>query len=216
MFWMGGHSSSGGSVEWLRHLLGDKQLSYGQILELSQQTDSSPGGILFYPYLSGGGLSLRNPRSKAAFVGLTGKHGKADMLKAVFEGSAYQMETIRRRAEQVSGQSLRQMTTVGGGVHNPCWLQIKANVSGVEIQVPQLAEAALFGAALTAGVGAGLYSSFAEASSAVSKSMAASYLPDTGYHGIYQRIYEQGFVKLQESLEFFRRVDIRRFAWRKK
>jgi xylulokinase len=97
LFWMGGASASGGSVEWLRGLLGDERepLTYKQVLSLLEQAASDPTGILYYPYLSGSGAPWTDAAEKASFIGLRARHGKPELLKAVLEGTAYEMELRR-------------------------------------------------------------------------------------------------------------------------
>jgi len=201
MFWMGGHSTSGGSVEWMRELLGGGKLSYREVLAYLQEAGSAPTGILFFPYLAGSGAPDPNPKAEAAFIGLTSAHGKAAMLKAVLEGNAFQMEAIRRRAETAAGIPIRRMRAVGGGVNNPVWMQIKADVSGAAFTVPAIPEATLLGAALCAGIGTGRYASFAEAAAAgTSREPAARFEPDAERHNAYREIYETGFSRLRSLL----------------
>jgi sugar (pentulose or hexulose) kinase len=73
-YWMGGLSSSGGSVEWLRSALGDPELSYTDITNLLEKSDPTPTGILYFPYLAGSGSPHSDLRVRAAFVGLDAAH----------------------------------------------------------------------------------------------------------------------------------------------
>ncbi|WP_219838407.1 L-fuculokinase [Paenibacillus sp. R14(2021)] len=203
MFWMGGHSFSGGSVEWFRETLGDTRFSYEALMKLLAQTEPGPTGILYYPYLAGSGAPQANPAARAAFIGLMAKHGKGDMLRAVLEGNAYQLEFIRRSAEQISGSPIERMNVVGGGVKNSVWLQIKADVSGIELIAPDMAEATLLGAAVSAGVGSGVYSSFREAAAAVRRPEGNRFVPDLERHHRYGKIYEEGFMTLMGALSRF-------------
>ncbi|WP_341805886.1 FGGY-family carbohydrate kinase [Paenibacillus lupini] len=200
MFWMGGHASSGGSVEWLRDMVGDGSLSYVSIMELLSSTTSDPTGILYFPYLSGSGTPRTNQAARAAFIGLTAKHGKGDLIKAVLEGNAYQVEMMRRSAERICGCPIERMRVVGGGAKNGVWLQIKADVSGIDLTVPNTGEATLLGAALSAGVGAGVYGSFREAANSVKSPVGKRYIPDPDRHYRYGRLYEQGFLALMGPL----------------
>ncbi|MBM7564032.1 FGGY-family carbohydrate kinase [Paenibacillus sacheonensis] len=200
MFWMGGHSASGGSVEWLRETIGDGTLSYAAIMKLLSSTGPDPTGILYFPYLSGSGSPRMNQAAKAAFIGLTAKHGKGDLIKAVLEGNAYQVELMRRSAERIGGSPIERMKVVGGGAKNEVWLQIKADVSGAELIVPGTAEATLLGAALSAGVGAGVYGSFREAANAVCCPDGKRYVPDPDRHARYRQCYERGFMALMNPL----------------
>ncbi|MBD2868801.1 FGGY-family carbohydrate kinase [Paenibacillus arenilitoris] len=202
LFWLGGHSSSGGSVEWMRGILGDEKVGYERILELLDEAPPSPSGIIYLPYLTGCGAPTPDPYAKAAFIGLTARHGRGELLRAVLEGSAYQMESIRRCAEAVSGSPIRLMRVVGGGVRNRRWLQIKADVSGITLEAPDIPEAALAGAAITAGVGFGLYGSYEEAARvfAAGGRMKAVFEPDPERHARYAELYERQFLKFCRAL----------------
>src|SRR5690606_29593878 len=114
-FWMGGQSASGGSVEWLRGLLGDPELTYDDVLALCAQAKEGPTGILYFPYLTGSGAPLPDSRAKAAFVGLAKTHGRAELLKAALEGTAYQLEMVKRSAERLGGSPIERLLVVGGG-----------------------------------------------------------------------------------------------------
>ncbi|SFI74014.1 xylulokinase [Paenibacillus sp. UNC496MF] len=203
MFWMGGHSTSGGSVEWLRDVIGDGGLPYAAIMELLEGTAPGPTGILYFPYLAGSGAPRIDPAAKAAFVGLTAKHGRAELLKAALEGNAYQLEFMRREAERVGGSPIRGMNVVGGGAKNGVWLQIKADVSGIALTVPGAAEATLLGAALAAGVGSGVYGSFREAAAAARRPASRRYEPDPGRHARYARLFEHGYMALLGPLSAY-------------
>lgn len=203
LFWMGGNSSSGGSVEWLRTLLGDPQLSYEQILALLDQTDAAPTGMLYYPYLSGSGAPQRDSAAKASLIGMTNAHSKGDIIKAVLEGTAYQLESIRRSVQAITGRDIKEMLVVGGGTRNKHWLQIKADVSNCILELPHIPEASLLGAAMAAGVGQGAYASVKEAVGSLAKTQSRWILPDEEQHARYRQLYEQGFEQLQAPLRAF-------------
>ena len=209
-FWMGGQSSSGGSVEWLRELLGDPVLSYEQVLALSAAAKEGPTGVLYFPYLSGSGAPMPDSGVRASFVGLSKFHGKSDLLKAVLEGTAYQLTFMKRSAENLTGNPIRRLSVVGGGTRNPLWLSVKADISGCELVLPGIPEATLLGGALAAGVGAGVYADAAEAVEAAKRGMAQDGIatrviaPDAKRHDQYRTLYEQGFEPLQGPLRSFR------------
>jgi sugar (pentulose or hexulose) kinase len=204
-FWMGGNSSSGGSIEWLRGLLADDALSYESLFALLSETESGPSGILFYPYLTGSGAPAPDSRVKAAYIGLTKSHGKADLIKAALEGTAYQLESIRRSAEEIAGESIDKMAVVGGGTRLPLWLQIKADILGCSLELPPVSEATLLGAAMAAGIGSGIYAGAEEAVQATSRSRQQSRLvtPDSARHAAYRKWYEEGYMALQEPMRHF-------------
>jgi xylulokinase len=195
-YWMGGISASGGSVEWLRAQLGD--LPYEQIQASLDTVDDAPTGILYYPYLSGSGIPRPDSVVRAAFIGLSKSHERGHLLKAVMEGAAFELETIRRAAEATTDSPIRTVISVGGGTRIPQWTQIKADVTGCAFQVPTVDEAALLGAALLAARGAG-HSMRAEFDAPI------RFAPDTTNHQRYHNLYEQGYLPLQKPLgQFYR------------
>ncbi|NUK30258.1 carbohydrate kinase [Parageobacillus sp. VR-IP] len=202
-FWIGGIQSSGGSVEWLRVLLSDVKLTYEQVQRLSSSTREGPTGILYYPYLAGAGAPLPDSAAKAAFIGLTASHKKEDILKAVFEGISFEIESIRRAAEQVIELPIRKMFVVGGGTKNRYWMQIKSDVTNCCLSIPPVSEATLLGAAITAGIGCGIYKDENEMVTILSQGETTEIYPNQTFHQRYKTLYECGYLQLQQALRKF-------------
>jgi sugar (pentulose or hexulose) kinase len=212
-FWMGGQASSGGSVEWLRSILGERELTYGEVLALLDELgpESGPTGVLYFPYLTGSSAPRPDSRLRAAFIGLSKEHGRAHLLKAALEGTAYQLEFIKRSAERLAGGRIERLLVVGGGTRNPHWLSVKADITGCTLELPGIPEASLLGAALAAAIGAGVYASAEEAYAAAADAGRRSggaadggavgvVAPDAGRHELYRALYERGFEPLQGPL----------------
>ncbi|WP_123040251.1 FGGY-family carbohydrate kinase [Cohnella candidum] len=207
LFWMGGLSASGGSVEWFRTALSDPALSYEKIIGLLDGTSPEPTGILYFPYLSGSGAPMPDPDAKAAFFGITSRHRQADLLKAVLEGTAYEMEAIRRSAARIAGTPIDRTVVTGGGVRNRHWLQIKANVSGSRIRLPDEPETALLGAALLAGIGCGIYANMEQALEvAAGRRNETIVEPQNDIHESYRAIYERVYMPLQQPLRQYSKI----------
>lgn len=206
MVWIGGLSASGGSLEWLRRQLGDEPLSYGEIETLLASTGPEPTGIIYYPYLSGSGAPLPDPKVRGALIGLSAEHGKADLLKAILEGTAYEMEAIRRAAAQVTDDEIEQFVAVGGGTRNHTWMRIKATVSGCTIRIPPVEEATLLGAALLAAIGAGFFQNTEEAVAGLELEAESQVVaPWEESKERYRQIFEEGYLKLQHPIrQYFR------------
>lgn len=202
-FWLGGVQSSGGSLEWLRNLLGDSQLTYEEIHRLLALIKNEPTGILYFPYLTGSGAPKPNPRARAAFIGLTASHGKGDLLKAVLEGTAYEIEAIRQTAEENALTPITKMIVVGGGTKNPTWLQVKADITNCELIVPKESQATLLGAALVAGIGCGLLKDRETFIDQDQKRDTTCVLPNAHHHLIYKKLFEEGYLFLQNRLREF-------------
>ncbi len=157
LYWMGGLSASGGSLEWLRALLGNPPLDYDDLRRLVESAGAEPTGILYVPYLLGSGTPHPDQHVKGAFIGLHAGHTRAHVVKAVLEGTAYELEFIRRAAEQGTKTAISTMIAAGGGTRSQHWMQIKADVGGCALYAPSSDEATVLGAALLAGIGCGLY-----------------------------------------------------------
>jgi sugar (pentulose or hexulose) kinase len=202
-YWSGSLSTSGGAVEWLRGLLNDEPLSYDELMKLVNDADPQPTGILFFPYLSGSGAPHSDPLTRAAWIGLCSKHTRADLAKAVLEGTAYEMEFVRRSGEKMTGHPIRLLMAAGGGTRNRMWLQIKADVSGCAIQVSQEPDATLLGAALVAGIGCGIYADGESAHASLTRQPMITIEPNYKRHMIYDALFEHGYLELQAPLRRF-------------
>ncbi|MEH7081601.1 FGGY family carbohydrate kinase [Neobacillus drentensis] len=204
-FWMGGISASGGSIEWFREHFSNQKMSYEEIMNLSASVKAGPSRILYYPYLSGSGSPQPDPFARGAFIGLKSSHQRKDLLKAMMEGTAYELESIRRSAERISGHQINRMISVGGGTKNEYWLQIKADITNCHLTIPKINEATLLGAAITAGIGTGVYKSEEDALSAVHFMHSKEITPNQKIHQEYKCLYDEGYMGLQEHLRNFYR-----------
>jgi sugar (pentulose or hexulose) kinase len=202
-YWLGGLSASGGSVEWLRAVLGDQPLSYPEMESLAAQSPPGPTGILYFPYLAGSGTPHPDPRVKGAFIGLEAGHTRADLVKAVMEGTAFEMEYIRRAAAGAIGEDQDLILAAGGGTRSRTWMQIKADVSGCPYQVSAMPEAALLGAALLAGTGAGIFPGEPSALDARPHLDIEVFSPDSDRHRAYLALFERGYLPLQSPLRAY-------------
>lgn len=200
-YWLGSLSTSGGSVEWMREILNAVPLSYEEIIALVNEAEPQPTGILFFPYLLGSSAPHSDPLAKGAWIGLHRNHTRADLAKAVLEGTAYEMEVMRRAGEQMTGQPITQLIAAGGGTRNRAWMQIKADVSGIPIRLSPEADLTLLGAAVAAGMGCGLLTEVP-----VSHAPQALIEPNHERHQQYRARFEQGYMPLQEPLRRFSKL----------
>lgn len=159
----------GGSYSWFtkelckyESLLGEQQgVSKYDLLE-QEINDSKPGanGLLFLPYLIGERSPRWNPKAKGAFIGLKMETEKKDMVRAVQEGVAFNLGVVMD-VFKGKGVAIDDMIVIGGGAQSDAWLQILADVYNINIQKPNyLEEATSMGAAITAGVGVGVFENF--------------------------------------------------------
>lgn len=168
----GAMQCGGGSFKWATELLSpdfmaafpdDMQAVYGRENELAASAEPGAKGLIYLPYLLGERSPRWNPKARGAFVGLTYAHSRAEMLRAVMEGVALNLEIIldsMRRA----GCKINSLVLVGGGARSEVWRQIMADIYRLPILKPAVTgEATSAGAAVAGGVGAGVLPDFSAA-----------------------------------------------------
>lgn len=198
-YWMGSLSASGGSIEWLRNIFDDSPMSYEQIDSLLESINK-PTGILYYPYLAG---SSSNGNVGASFIGLKQQHNRAYLLKAVIEGTAYEIEHIRNTVERILDLKTKRIVLVGGGTRSPVWIQVKADISGCDYYIYPFSEATLLGAAMVAGVGSEVYESAQQALDSITQELPRIITPQADYHQHYRQLYEKGYLTLMAPLQAY-------------
>ncbi|MDC7235478.1 MAG: xylulokinase [Spirochaetales bacterium] len=160
--------AAGASVSWLKDQLAGLELKesenagtsvYKRMDEMADSAAPGSGGLFYLPYLLGERSPRWNPDARGAFIGLKMETARADIFRSVYEGVAYNLEIILRLILQ--GDSPESLVMTGGGARSRVWCQIFADIYNMTIRIPDnLEEATSIGAALTAGVGLGVYESF--------------------------------------------------------
>jgi len=187
----------------MRRLISSKPLSYDDVENLIDKAKPGPTGILYFPYLLGSGSPHTNSNVSGAFIGMKLDHKPEDIFKAVLEGIAYEMELVRRAGEKMSGLPIKSMVAAGGGTKSKTWMQIKADITGCEIRRSKQEEATLLGAAMTAGIGSGVFKDAYHAVNEMSSQEYDDFVPQKEYQKIYQRLYNEGYLMFQEPLNNF-------------
>ena len=148
------------------------------------------------PYFAG---SAGDTQAKGAFLGLTLGTSRQEMLQGVVEGITHEMTELVDRLERLSDTPIDVIRAFGGPAKSSKWLQLKADISGKNVESLQIEEASALGAAMLAGVATGVYDSYEQAVKTTVK-IKTTYQPQPKIHQIYQRqhkIYQQ----LVESLK---------------
>lgn len=161
-----GASASGGSLEWLKREF-FPGASYDDLTNLALGEGEEPTGLFYLPHLAGGGPPAVDPASRGAVVGLSYGTTRGQLVKAVLEGTCFELRRMVSAMEALVGAPFTRVTVTGGHAHNPLWLQLKADILGRELVVPEVPEATLLGAALLGGVAGGLFAGPAAASAAL-------------------------------------------------
>lgn len=157
---MGACLSSGVSLKWLAHSV----LGVSDFQELDRGAENRPagcGGLLFLPYLAGERTPHLDPDARGVFFGLTMARDRFDLARAVMEGVVYSLKDCIGVLEEM-GLVCRRVIASGGGANSPLWLQMQADIFEREVYRSLSNEQACLGAAITAGVGAGVYRNFEE------------------------------------------------------
>jgi xylulokinase len=153
---MGVTLAAAGSLQWYRDTL-LPGVSFEDVLREAETAPAGCEGLLFLPYLSGERTPHPDPLARGAFVGLTVRHGRAHVTRAVLEGVAFSMRDCLALLAQAGLGDVRQVRVAGGGAKSPLWRRICASALGVDLVTVTSTEGAAYGAALLAGVGVGVW-----------------------------------------------------------
>jgi xylulokinase len=203
---MGVMLSAGGSLRWYRDALGAYEKSLAAKTNedaydvLTRDAATAPAGcegLLFLPYLTGERTPYPDPNARGAFIGLTVRHTKAHLTRAVLEGVSYGLRDSLELMRAL-GITPAQVRASGGGARSALWRQILADVFGAEIVTVTVTEGAAYGAALLAGVGAGVYRDVESACDAVIKTTSRDKPSDA--KAIYAKYYPR-YRALYPALE---------------
>ncbi|MDL1902443.1 xylulokinase [Anaerolineae bacterium CFX9] len=153
---MGVMLSAAGSLQWYRDTLAPG-ISFDDLVSEAAAIPPGAEGLLFLPYLTGERTPHPDPLARGAFVGLTTRHQRAHMTRAVLEGVAFGLKDSFTLMADVGISGDMQVRASGGGAKSPLWRQIMADVFNVPLVTTNSTEGAAFGAALLAAVSAGFY-----------------------------------------------------------
>jgi xylulokinase len=162
---MGVMLSAAGSLRWHRDTFAPGQ-SYEALLAPAEAVSAGSEGLLFLPYLTGERTPYPDPLARGAFVGLTVRHTLPHLTRAVLEGVAFGLRDSFELMGQAGLMDVREVRVSGGGARSALWRQILADVLNVALVTVNTTEGAAYGAALLAGVGAGVWPDTAAACAA--------------------------------------------------
>jgi xylulokinase len=194
---MGVTLAAGFSLHWFKdefcqaereaaRLLGDSP--YKILDEAAARAPLGADRLLYLPYLQGERTPHRDPDCRGAFIGLSASHTRRELLRAVMEGVCYSLRDCAGIFAEL-GAPLSHTRACGGGATSAVWRQMLADVMGLPILTPKSKEGPALGAALLAGVGAGLYKSVPEACDAVIDFEEERQQPDADAHAAYDKLY---------------------------
>ena len=156
---MGVMLSAAGSLSWLQGIVGG---SFDSLVAEAEAWGPGAEGLTFLPYLVGERTPHANPDARAAFVGLSVRHDRGALVRAVLEGVAYGLRDILELLRDLGVEPTVGRVS-GGGSRSDLWLNIVASVLGLPLERMENEDGSAFGAALLAGVRTGLFGSVQEA-----------------------------------------------------
>ena len=193
---MGVTLMAGGAFRWYRDTFTNEN-GYEQLTEEAATVPPGSEGLFFLPYLNGERTPHRSASARGSFVGATIRHKRKHFSRAVLEGITFAMRDSLEIIRHL-GIPIRQIRVTGGGAKSRFWRQLQADVYGSEVAMVNSDEGPAFGAALIAGVGAGVYTSISEAVEGI-VSVAETIQP-TEESSIYDERY-QTFISLYPALK---------------
>jgi xylulokinase len=198
---MGVMLSAAGSLQWLRSALGGP--SYDDLLREAAEWPPGTEGLLFQPYLAGERTPHADPDARGAFVGLSLRHDRGALARAVLEGVAYGLRDSLELLRSV-GVEARVGRASGGGARSELWLRIVASALALPLERTVAEEGAAYGAALLAGVKHGVFADAGEAVAACVR-VRDRIEPDPEW----QRSYEAGYERFKLLYPTLRPLDQR-------
>ncbi len=183
---MGVMLSAAGSLRWLRDVVGE---SYDELVREARRWPPGSEGLLFAPYLAGERTPHADPGARASFTGISLRHDRGALVRAVLEGVAY---GLRDSLELLGGLGVRAEAgrVSGGGARGRLWLEIVAAVLGLPLELTAAEEGAAYGAALLGGVAAGVWADPSEAVAACVR-VRETIEPDPSWQAAYDAGYSR-------------------------
>jgi xylulokinase len=204
---MGVTQGAGLSLKWFRDNFCIEEKRTAELMKIdpyvlmdqeAEKVGVGCDGLIYLPYLMGERTPHLDPNAKGVFFGLSAKHEKQDMLRAVMEGVVYSLKDSLEIIKEM-GVDISEVRASGGGGKSKLWRQMRADAFGTEITTINSSEGGALGVAILAGVGAGIYSSVEQACDEVIK-VKTRQNPDLQLNARYEKFYKM-YGRLYKSLK---------------
>ncbi len=182
----GAMAGTGKALDWLVDDALGGTTALPDLLAEAATAPAGADGLLFLPYLAGERWPLHDPTARGAFVGLTLRHRRAHLVRSVLEAAAFALRHVAAPAV-VAGLPFDELRVTGGTAASRLWNQVKADVVGVEVVVPRVAEASVAGAAIFAAAGIGVVDDVRAGIDALT-GIAERLVPDPVAQALYDRL----------------------------
>ena len=185
---MGVMLSAAGSLRWLRDALAPGA-GYDELVAEAGRWQPGTEGLTFLPYLQGERTPHADPNARGAFAGLTLRHDRGALVRAVLEGVAFGLRDSLELLREL-GVRPEAGRVSGGGARSDLWLRIIASVLGLPLERTAVEEGAAYGAALLGGVAGGVFADVHEAVAACVR-VRETVQPEPAWREIYETGYDR-------------------------
>jgi xylulokinase len=201
---LGGIFTAGRLIDWfIDNFYPDDNDSrenlYHRLIEHAKTSPVGSKGLVVFPHLRGCFTPHYDPISKGAILGLRTTHTHNEIARAVFEGLGLEFRVVLNKFKELTGDRYPEVICIGGGSKNRFWTQLKADITGRPLVINNIKENTSLGAAILAGLGAGIYRSAAHAFE-ILQSATEVLQPDPENLEIYRQIYDQFYCNLYEKM----------------
>ncbi|MBM4094603.1 MAG: xylulose kinase [Planctomycetes bacterium] len=199
-------NAAAASLRWFRDVFAarEKEIAaaggpdvYRQLDDLAATADVGSQGLLFLPFLATAATPRWNAQARAAFIGLSFAHGRAELTRAVMEGVVLEIRDMFEQWRE-AGIPVDRLRIGGGATRSALWNQIQADVYGRPVETVRVSESTSLGAALMGGLGAGVFASLSEGVAAMVH-VADHIEPNEHHHRRYEELY-QAYTQAYEGL----------------
>jgi len=204
---MGVVLSVGGSLQWYRNQFAQAEVAlakkkkvdpYELITAEAAEAPAGSEGLYFLPYLTGERTPHADPHARAAWVGLTLRHGRSHLIRSVIEGATYAMRDSLEIIQNLQ-IPVKEVRLSGGGARSKFWRQLQADIYGAKVVTTNSQEGPAYGVALLAAAGTGAYKDVVEACQATIR-IEESATPHAKSKRTYDAAYPL-YQKLYRSLK---------------
>jgi xylulokinase len=199
---MGVMLNAAGSLRWLRDVVAPGA-SFEELTASASTWDAGAEGLTFLPYLQGERTPHADPDARGAFTGLSLRHDRGALVRAVLEGVAYGLRDSLELLREL-GVAPEAGRVSGGGARSRLWLEIVASTLGLPLEVTVVEEGSAYGAALLAGVAG---DTFADARHAVETCVRVHKTVEP--NPSWTATYDEGYARFRSLYPAIRGVDVR-------
>jgi len=200
-------SGTAALTEWFRDGFGSPEITtsdseeelWEKLYNLAIEVPPGNMGLMMVPYLRGANGPLWNPRARGVLLGLMADHDRRHLMRALFEGLAYESRRILESMEAGTAVPIQSVRTYGGASQSDVWNQIFADILGRPVTVTQDPAPVSLGAAISAGYGVGIYPDPISAAEKMVK-IRKTYSPDPETQGLYSQLYQDVYIEIYSRL----------------